>query len=128
MLLTIIKRQFLDNILSLRFSIALVLCFALMTLSVYMLIEDYEQQVSELSGSLRVDRYKEEEAGHWDMQRLAEGPTPVTRRIPALKVLCRGLGDDMSLIATIRPFVGAIYTQKVFVTNTIENEPERLRG
>ena len=118
MLLTIARKQFLDNILSLRFPIALVLCFALMAFSVYMLIEDYEQQVSELSDSLRAGRYKEAAAGHRDMPRLAEGPTPVTRRISALKVLCRGLGDDMSLIATIRPFVGAIYTQKAFVTDT----------
>ena len=124
MILTIAKKQLVDNIVgtrhavSLRFPIALVLCSSLMVFSTYMLIEDYAHQVSDLTDFLRPDGYREAAAGHWDTARLAEGPTPVTRHIPALKVLCIGLGDDMSLIATIRPFVGAIYNQKSFITNT----------
>jgi ABC-type transport system involved in multi-copper enzyme maturation permease subunit len=118
MLWIIAKKQLLDNILSLRFSIALVLCFVLMVFSTFMSIEDYARQVGDLSDFLRPDQYKEEAAGHRDIPRLGEGPTPVTRRIPTLKVLSRGLGDDTSLIVTIRPFVGAIYGQKAFVTNT----------
>lgn len=118
MIWTIARKQLLDNILSLRFPIALVLCFLLMLFSVYMLIENYAHQVSDLSGFLRADRYKEAAAGHWDVARLSEGPTPVTRRPSALKVLCQGMGDDTSLIATIRPFAGAIYQQKAFITNT----------
>ena len=118
MIWTIARKQLLDNILSLRFPIALVLCFSLMVFSVLMLIEDYAHQVSDLSDSLRADRYREAAANYGDIARLAEGPTPVTRPIPALKVLCQGLGDDMSLIATIRPFAGAIYNQKAFITNT----------
>ncbi len=117
MILTIAKRQLLDNILSLRFPIALVLCSSLMIFSTYMLIEDYAHQVSDLSDFLGADRYREAAAGHGDIARLAEGPTPVTRRVPALKVLCQGVGDDASLVATIRPFVGAIYNQKAFVTD-----------
>jgi len=118
MIWIIARRQLLDNILSLRFPIALVLCFSVMVLSVYMLIGDYAHQVSDLSDFLRADSYKEAAASHWDIARLSEGPTPVTRRIPALKVLCQGVGNDISLRATIRPFVGAIYQQKAFVTNT----------
>ena len=113
---TIARKQLLDNILSLRFPIALALCFVLMVSSTFMLIEDYARQVNELSDFLKADSYKEAAAGHWDIARLAAGPTPVTRRVPALKILCSGLGEDMSLIATIRPFVGAVYKQKAFVT------------
>jgi ABC-type transport system involved in multi-copper enzyme maturation permease subunit len=101
MIWTIVRKQLLDNILSLRFSIALVLCFVLMVFSTYMLIEGYAQQVSDLSDFLTPDGYKEAAAGHQDIARLAEGPTPVIRRIPALKMLCSGLGDDTSLIVNI---------------------------
>ena len=117
MILIIARKQLLDNILSLRFPIAFVLCSSLMIFSTYMLIEDYAKQVSDLSDFLKADGYREAAAGHWDIARLSEGPTPVTRRVPALRVLCQGMGDDTSLIATIRPFVGAVYQQKAFVAN-----------
>lgn len=86
-----------------------------------MLIEDYAHQVSDLTGFLRADRYKEAAEGHWDIARLSEGPTPVTRRVSALKILCQGMGDDTSLIATIRPYAGAIYQQKAFISDTISD-------
>ncbi|MFC1717012.1 ABC transporter permease subunit [Candidatus Poribacteria bacterium] len=117
MLFTIVRKQLLDNILSLRFPMALVLCSSLMIFSTYMLVEDYAHQVSDLSDFLGADGYKEAAAGHGDIARLAEGPTPVTRRVPALRVLCRGMGDDTSLMATIRPFAGAIYKQKALVAD-----------
>ena len=121
MIWTIAKKQLLDNILSLRFPIALVLCFVLMVFSTFMLTEDYARQVSDLSDFLRAGRYREAVEGHGNTARLAEGPTPVARRIPALKILCNGLGDDTSLTATIRPFAGAIpaYAGRAFVTNTV---------
>ena len=75
MIWIIARKQLLDNILSLRFPIALVLCFSLMVLSVYMLIEDYAHEVNDLSDFLRVDSYKEAAAGHGDIARLSEGPT-----------------------------------------------------
>jgi len=118
MIWIIARKQLMDNILSLRFPIALLLCFVLMLFSTYILIEDYARQVSDLSDFLRPDAYRDAIAGHGNIARLAEGPTPVARRIPALKVLCSGLGDDASLTATIRPFVGAIYKQRAFVTDT----------
>ena len=86
MLWIIAKKQLLDSILSLRFPIALVLCSVLMVLSVFLNIEDYAYQATDLSDFLRSDQYRDAAAGHQDMARLGEGPTPVARRIPALKV------------------------------------------
>ena len=43
MLLTIIKKELLANLLSFRFAVSLLLCMILMTVSAYVLKDDYKQ-------------------------------------------------------------------------------------
>ncbi len=50
MLLTIIKKELLANLLSLKFTVSLVLCIILMTVSAYVLKNDYKQELSDYNG------------------------------------------------------------------------------
>jgi len=47
MLLTIVKKEILANLLSFRFAVSLLLCMILMTVSAYVLKDDYKQELSD---------------------------------------------------------------------------------
>jgi len=49
--------------------------------------------------------------------KLAGGPTLVSRLIPLLKMLYTGVGNELSLRATIRGYEGPIYKREAFISN-----------
>lgn len=90
MIRILISKEILDHILSLRFSISLILAFLLLTASVFMLVND-----SSWSNRLLFTGYKLKEhvytngySWYW-----------VTRDVPALRVLAVGLDENLSLNA-----------------------------
>jgi len=117
MIRTIAKKELINNILSLRFSISFILCFVLMVVSIYILADAYTQQVKALSPLLEPNSYRRAAEGHWDFARLAGGPTPVNRPIPLMKVLYTGIGNELSLRATVRGYEGPIYKREAFISN-----------
>ncbi len=114
MIKTIAKKELINNVLSLRFSLSFILCLMLMIVSIYILTDAYTRQVRALSPLLEADGYRRAAEGHWDFARLAGGPTPVSRDIPPLKVLYTGVGNELSLRATIRGYEGPIYLPPAF--------------
>jgi len=92
---TIVRRELLSHLRSLRFSTSFVLCFVMMIASIHLLAEKQEDDIEqvEADGGVRA------EPGAWNTQSLStlarEGPL-VYRRRPPLRVLCAGLGDEMS--------------------------------
>ena len=54
MFLTIVKKELLANLLSLRFTISLLLCFVLILVSAYTMREKYETQVQEYSAAVKM--------------------------------------------------------------------------
>lgn len=92
----IVRRELLSHLRSLRFSTSFVLCFVMMIASIHLLAEKQEDDI----GQAKADGGVQAEPGQWNTQSLSalsgEGPM-VYRRKPALRVLCAGLGDEMSL-------------------------------
>ena len=54
MFLTIVKKELLANLLSLRFTISLLLCFILILVSAYTMREKYETQVQEYNAAVKM--------------------------------------------------------------------------
>ena len=119
MIRAIARKEFLNNVLSLRFSISFMVCALLLMVSIYILADAYMQQEKALRPLLQADRYRRAAEGHWDFARLAGGPTPVTRPIPRLKVLYTGAGNELSLMATVRGYEGPIYKREPFIRNPV---------
>jgi len=117
MIRTIAKKELMNNVLSLRFSLSFILCSMLMAVSIYVLADAYTRQSKALSPLLEADGYRSAAERHWDFARLAGGPTPVSRFIPRLKVLYTGVGDELSLRATIRGYEGPAYKREAFISN-----------
>jgi len=117
MIKTIAQKELINNVLSLRFSLSFILSSMLMIVSIYILIDAYTRQVKALSPLLEADGYRRAAEGHRDFARLAGGPTPVSRSIPLLKVLCTGVGNELSLRATVRGYEGPIYKREAFISN-----------
>lgn len=88
----IAQKEFLSNILSLRFSVAFLLAFILMTLSAYVLTSDYEHQVEDYSA--RVMAKENWFAQYAHSNRMA----PILRQTPkpptVLSALFRGIPQD----------------------------------
>ncbi len=74
MLKTIIKKEILEAIFSLRFLIATLLCFVLIPLGMYVNMKEYEQRLADYQEAVRLYQQRSEGNIPWDFQ--AEGYRP----------------------------------------------------
>ena len=119
MVWVIARNELHRQLLSFRFAISFLLCAVLLVISLLVRVNAYQQESQALAPLLEPDGYRRAAESHWDMARLAGGPTPVSRLLPRLKVLCTGVGDALSLRAVVRGYEGPIYQREPFITNPV---------
>ena len=93
---TIVKRELVSHLQSLRFSASFILCFVMMTASIHLLAEKQAQPAKQVvaDSGIRLHEWNSstlESLSRW-------GPV-LYRREPTLGVLCIGLGNRMSISA-----------------------------
>ena len=93
MLVSIIKREFQDNLLSFRFSLTLIICLVLFLTSAYLMTADYQK---------RVEHYSAERA-------LQRGEVNERPPVP-LSILAKGLDDSMGYDQQYNPLFSIIDT------------------
>lgn len=93
---TIVKRELLSHIQSLRFSTSFVLCFVMMTASIHLLAEKQAQPAKQVvaDGGITLHALN---SGTLDL--LSRWGPELYRREPTLGVLCIGLGNKISISA-----------------------------
>ena len=100
MFTTLIWKELLDHLLSLRFTITCVLCFFVMLLSFFVRSADYDQVREDFHKDAAADKLQFDQAsGPWDVI----GDTVHVRRIPnVLKVFVRGVSSYNGSAARMR--------------------------
>lgn len=93
---TIVKRELLSHIQSLRFSASFILCVVMMAASIHLLTEKQAQPENQVvaNGGIRLHEWNSDTLDH-----LARHGPVLYRREPTLGVLCIGLGNKMSISA-----------------------------
>jgi ABC-2 type transport system permease protein len=108
MLLTLIKKEMLEHILSIRFYISLILAFIFLIPAVYILSTEYGELAREMNPYISKEFYTWGYSWYW-----------LNRKIPVLKVLCSGLGDHLSLSCANNAYTGPIFTSTYFIQNPL---------
>jgi ABC-type transport system involved in multi-copper enzyme maturation permease subunit len=115
MLFTIVQKEFLNNLFSFRFTIAVVLCVLLMLISSYTLREKYEQQLSEYNAAVTTHRKNLDEAAN--LQNIMLGGYKLDKRPAPLSVLSVGLeGVGKTTTANIA-------SEPAYENSEMSNEP-----
>lgn len=107
---TIVKRELISHLRSLRFSTSFILCFAMMIVSIYLLAEKQAEQVESIS------------APGWTggkLSRLTRYGPDLFRRPPTLRVLCTGIGDEMATVAQTPAYDQPQYIQGDFLHDPV---------
>lgn len=106
----LVKREILSHLRSLRFSTSLILCFTVMIVSIYLLADDQPEAQPDAVG---VYSPSLSHLARW-------GPIIFRfRHPPALRVLCRGLGDEMAAVALAPAYNQPEYIQGDFARNPV---------
>ena len=94
---TIVKRELLSHIQSLRFSTSFILCFVMMIASLHLMAEKQVHPPEQVAadGGIRLHQWNSDM-----LDSLARWGPVVYRREPTLSVLCMGLGNRMLTTAT----------------------------
>ena len=100
MLIEIIRKEVLEHLMSLRFSIACVLCLLVMLGSLFVRVQDYQSvtvDYNENTSQARAELKEIRHPGHllWRGLSVHQGPNP-------LKVFVRGLSDDNGMSLRLR--------------------------
>lgn len=115
MFFTIVRKEFLSNLFSFRFTITMILCILLMLISSYTLREKYEQHLSEYDAAVISHRKALDEASN--LQNVMLGGYILDKRPAPLSVLSAGL-EGMGKTATAN-----IVSEPTFENSETNTEP-----
>jgi ABC-type transport system involved in multi-copper enzyme maturation permease subunit len=110
-------RELQDHVLSLRFYLALALCFVLIVVGAVVLSEEQAQRREMLEPFLKADQYRE--VAQWaSANSLMNGGLFLTRPLPRLRALVHGL-EELSLIAQVKGANYLLYMREPLVGNPV---------
>ena len=108
MIRTLIRKEILDHILSIRFAVSLSLALLFLIPSTYMLANDYGRLHRELGPRQPFSST----GGMW---------YSLNREIPTLRVLATGLDEGLSLSASSHSYAGPSFGENEFVHNYVSD-------